>query len=562
MQRSVILQAYGSVDQLHYVSSRSGTHNKIKKASSASTSKSGGDHQKSSSIWQHHQKASSHHVPVDHLHHNANQLVIQVKSCAVSHLDIQVRKGMFSFLTSPKNQVNSNNTLGFVMGYEISGVVVSVGSDIASQKFQLGDHVAAILPLDHHILHRTTAPSNTPPVHSPKSHNGRKVARASSFDSEDSQEDETDEEAKLLRQRERLVEQSRINLFYSSSPPASSHLMKSAKKVKNDNSDDDDDDHNSESDLFSRGGGGYSDYVTIDAHFVVKIPEEMSFEKASSCLLSGIRAYSCLFDHCKHLQRGCSLFVQNGANPIQSFTVQLALLLNLNVWATVSSDAEYNILSDFMTAADRELNEDESHVGTNISNGTNVSDPSSIKKSSNSLVIIDTRHVDNIEQYIMQETGGMGVDAVLLDGTIGSSNEDVSMLDAFISILGLNGTIVMPHCPFGPTSNQDDQSSYQSSNSEDNSDDYYTTPISQLNMAHYKNLYMKNGRVAFLFEQSYVLSCAQQGRYLHMLTQLIQQVNSNTIDIKIANTFPLEKVREAHRRVEQYPNIGKIVLKL
>jgi NADPH:quinone reductase-like Zn-dependent oxidoreductase len=245
----------------------------------------------------------------------------------------------------------------------------------------------------------------------------------------------------------------------------------------------------------------------------------MTFERASSCILTGLRAYSFLFDHCKNLQRGSSVFIQNGATVMQIYSLQLALSLNFHVWTTVNTDMEYNALADF--------NVDSSDSTT-------------------SLRIIDTRVVDNILQHLMQETGGLGVDAVLLDGSDNNLERGTS-LETFISILGLNGTLIIPQSPF--TTSEEEQNA---------------SVLSHLNMAMYKTLFLKNGRIGTLFEQSYILSCAQQGKYLHMLTEILNNVNNDKIDIKVSYTYPIEKVREAHRKLEQSSTLssGKIVLKL
>jgi NADPH:quinone reductase-like Zn-dependent oxidoreductase len=107
MKRSVILQSYGTVDNLQY-----------------STSKS---------------------IPNENL--SPTQIMIQIKACAISHLDIQVRKGMYQFLTSSSSTMESNNDEEMILGYEIAGVIKTVGSEV--NRFKLGDHVAGMLPLDH-----------------------------------------------------------------------------------------------------------------------------------------------------------------------------------------------------------------------------------------------------------------------------------------------------------------------------------------------------------------------------------------------------------------------------
>jgi NADPH:quinone reductase-like Zn-dependent oxidoreductase len=414
-------------------------------------------------------------------------VVIEIKACAVSHLDVHVRRGLYSFFTSPDSNHNStspdvaaaaNSEKGLILGYEIAGVVLSVGTEVMNLK--IGDHVAALLPLDHHLVFK----------------------------------------------------QQHMNL---------SQL----EEDENDNIDDMNEDSEQESDYINKSGGGYSDYVTIDAHFVVKIPDEMLFEKAAACILSGIRAYSFLFDHCRNLQRGSSILVQNGANVMQNFVLQLALSLKFNVWTTANSDEEINMLTD--------LNPKD----------LSCSNADQFTIESNTLRIIDLRSITDIRQHMMQETGGVGIDAILMDDSIDENTQGEStILDFYISILGLNGILVIPQCPFTALPNAIEKEKL-STNVTQERKYYMEQPIaSNLNISHFKSLFLKNGRIGFLFEQSYVLSCSQQGRFLHMLSDIIAQVNSDKIVVKISHTYPLEKIREAHRRIEQKENLGKIVLKL
>lgn len=70
----------------------------------------------------------------DHVHIptiSEDEILIRVRACSVSNLDLQVRRGVYSDIIDPSSRV---------IGFEISGEVAQVGSQ-GSNQFKEGDEV-------------------------------------------------------------------------------------------------------------------------------------------------------------------------------------------------------------------------------------------------------------------------------------------------------------------------------------------------------------------------------------------------------------------------------------
>nr|XP_006811488.1 PREDICTED: quinone oxidoreductase-like protein 1-like [Saccoglossus kowalevskii] len=72
-------------------------------------------------------------------------------------------------------------------------------------------------------------------------------------------------------------------------------------------------------------------------------------------------------------------------------------------------------------------------------------------------------------------------------------------------------------------------------------------------------LYFKGASVSFLFDSFWTLSSGQQGRYQHILKDIINKVANGTLRPNISQKLPLEKVPDMYRRLT-YRTIGKFVM--
>jgi NADPH:quinone reductase-like Zn-dependent oxidoreductase len=85
----------------------------------------------------------------------------------------------------------------------------------------------------------------------------------------------------------------------------------------------------------------------------------------------------------------------------------------------------------------------------------------------------------------------------------------------------------------------------------------------QLDPPESKILYMKNATISYLFEHSWILANAQQGRYLHILKEVLEKLEHNQLKVKLTVDFPLERLKDAHLLLQTAnTNGGKIVLQM
>jgi len=373
------------------------------------------------------------------------QIKIQVKCCGLSKLDSQVRKGTFPLWK------NYEKNSWIIPGYEVSGIISQVGSGVNSRAFTLGDSVVGFIPV---VSSSQDVDTRLEFIKSDKEDNSQPLENI--IDSSFSEE-------------------------YSS---YGEHV--SAPKI----------------DLLN---GGCSTELIADAHFFVKIPTGMSYIKASSSILCGIRAYDVLFYKCNALKQGDIVFITGGARWEQTYLLQLAItLLKCKVITTVQTDEEINFLrmisSRIMsTLSQSNENELESDDFTNHSPSDNesFSPPKSENKSylyaihpTNPLTILDLRLLDTdekLQEAIMKETSGLGVQGVVLgEGHLSDSanNNKRDMLHVGLTVLSTQGTIVL------------------------------TDRTDQLMSSHMEIMLGKALTMAHVFEQTYVQNTNLIGRFL------------------------------------------------
>jgi len=73
-------------------------------------------------------------------------------------------------------------------------------------------------------------------------------------------------------------------------------------------------------------------------------------------------------------------------------------------------------------------------------------------------------------------------------------------------------------------------------------------------------LFLKGASISFIFEQSWLLGGSQQGRVLHILSDLMEKVSKEEIVPKVTKSFVLEKIREAHRTLDSN-TVGTLIIK-
>ncbi len=97
--------------------------------------------------------------------------------------------------------------------------------------------------------------------------------------------------------------------------------------------------------LFGR-QGTFAELVTIDDHWLYRIPDNVSHKAAAAGALTGITAHLGLHLH-GGLSEGETVFVNGGTGGVGSAVVQLAKAAGATVITTVGSDAKATIANDF-----------------------------------------------------------------------------------------------------------------------------------------------------------------------------------------------------------------------
>lgn len=72
-------------------------------------------------------------------------------------------------------------------------------------------------------------------------------------------------------------------------------------------------------------------------------------------------------------------------------------------------------------------------------------------------------------------------------------------------------------------------------------------------------LLMKSASVAFLLDQTWLLAPSQSGRLLHILNDLLDKVSRGILRVKIAQSVPLERARQAIKEADAH--LGCTLLK-
>lgn len=81
----------------------------------------------------------------------------------------------------------------------------------------------------------------------------------------------------------------------------------------------------------------------------------------------------------------------------------------------------------------------------------------------------------------------------------------------------------------------------------------------QLDPPNSRQLYMRCASVAFLFEQAWLMSSVQQGRYQHVLLDIMEKISSDVIRPNIHHTVNFDEVAEAVIGIEEV-KVGKVVM--
>lgn len=238
---------------------------------------------------------------------------------------------------------------------------------------------------------------------------------------------------------------------------------------------------------------GLCDVVDIDEHYLVQKPEKLGWVCVAGALQDSVRAYTALHTHAR-MAAGHTLLIMDGASPFGLLCIQLACYHGVKVLATSHTPQQHTFLEQLRPSIARVIP---------------VYDGSS-----------------DLLSTVLEETGGLGVDTVIDSGVrLHEEDESAEMKllphkHDIISVLGVGGHWV--------TSHQDLQ---------------LDPPDSRL-------LYLKSASVSFLNGDIWTASSAQQGRYLHILKDIVEKLSAGILRPQPQEPVPLYEATVAMEMVQ------------
>ena len=260
--------------------------------------------------------------------------------------------------------------------------------------------------------------------------------------------------------------------------------------------------------------GCMSEYTIQNVSCLAPKPALVLHEDAASIVGPGLRVITALHHHISPRVDDTLLVVQ-GASPTGRLAIQLAVHRGLRVLATGDTTEEINFLED---------------LGARIGS-----------RRGELIRVLDTRKgIDSLLTEILEETGYIGVDAIFeADSSHGDSNPDDSnntdtdFKRIMLECLGTNGSYI--------TTRRD----------------------MQLDPGESKRLALKGASLSFVFEQTWVLSPSKQGRYLHIMNELMGFLADGTLGTLVGGkTKSLGRAREAYREIKTKNTIGRVIVKI
>uniref|UniRef100_A0A3Q4GT85 Crystallin, zeta (quinone reductase)-like 1 n=1 Tax=Neolamprologus brichardi TaxID=32507 RepID=A0A3Q4GT85_NEOBR len=220
---------------------------------------------------------------------------------------------------------------------------------------------------------------------------------------------------------------------------------------------------------------GLCEVIDTDEYYLVQKPEKLSSVCVAAALRDGLCAYTALHTHAR-MAAGHTLLVTDGASSFGLMCIQLACYHGAKVLTTSHSPQNHSFLEQLRPSVARVI---------------------PVYNSSSELL-----------SAVMEETGGLGVDIVVDSGVrLHEGEEEVESEEKkllphkyeIISVLGVGGHWV--------TSHQD----------------------LQLDPPDCRLLYLKSASVSFLNPEVWTASSSQQGRYLHILKDIVEKMSSGVL---------------------------------
>ncbi|KAI1885219.1 hypothetical protein AGOR_G00217920 [Albula goreensis] len=254
---------------------------------------------------------------------------------------------------------------------------------------------------------------------------------------------------------------------------------------------------------------GLCDVVLIHEHNLVQKPEKVSWVEAAGSIRDGVRAYTALHSLAR-MATGQTLLVLDGASPFGVMAIQLAHYHGVKVLASALSPEDKLFLEQLRP-----------NVG--------------VRESVVARVIGEWEGKVDLVESCLEETGGLGVDIVVDAGVRLYDEEPTAQRlhphkHDIITLLGVGGHWIT---------------------SEDNL---------QLDPPDSRTLFLKGASVSFLNDEVWAASRACQGRYLHIMKDVVEKLASGTLRPQLEDPVPLYEATVSMEMVQQQRARKRLVI--
>lgn len=258
---------------------------------------------------------------------------------------------------------------------------------------------------------------------------------------------------------------------------------------------------------------GLSNTLLIHEHSLVTKPENVSWADAAGTIRDGLRAYMALHTH-SSVSAGTTVLVMDGANPFGTIVIQLAHHRGAKIISTVHNNEDKKYLEELRPT-----------VGIRQSLVARV-----INVSDSKVDLVDS---------CMEETGGLGVNIVVDCGVQLYSKDDESAVKRhlphkhdILSLLAVTGHWVT------------------------------TEENLQVDPPDSRLLFCKGASISFLNEEVWQLSNMQQGKYLHILKDVMEKLSIGTFRPQLDEPIPIYEATVAMEMVQKNQVRKKQVVRL
>ncbi|XP_020360079.1 quinone oxidoreductase-like protein 1 isoform X1 [Oncorhynchus kisutch] len=256
---------------------------------------------------------------------------------------------------------------------------------------------------------------------------------------------------------------------------------------------------------------GLCEAVVINENHLVQKPEKLRWVEVAGAIRDGLRAYTALHTLARMVS-GHTLLVLDGASPFGVLSIQLAHYHGVKVLASALSSEDQKFLEQLRPS-----------VGVRESLVARV------------IGVWDTK-VDLVDSCL-EETGGLGVDIVIDSGVrLHEEEPEARCLLPYkhdiITLLGVGGHWVT------------------------------TEQNLQLDPPDSRSLFLKAASLSFLNEEVWGASSARQGRYLHIMKDIVEKLSTGTLRPQLEDPVPLYDATVSMEMVQKKQVRKRLVIQL